>query len=104
MRYIYLLVGNYEKGDEKLLLKAIKCIRTQDRLHSLVFGLIDIYRHNRTKLCKEPIEAMYSKLTCGLHRTDLVEILIENGVLSDKIKEESRFDSYQSTRELVRGM
>jgi hypothetical protein len=50
--------------------------------------------------CKEPLEIIYDKMNCGLHRTDLVKILIENDVLSEKIRNEIQFDCNGETRRL----
>lgn len=41
-------------------------------------------------------------MNCGIDRHGIVEILIENKVLSDKIRAEIRFDSYMETRELLK--
>jgi hypothetical protein len=41
-------------------------------------------------------------MNCGLHRKDIVNLLGENGVLSDKIFNELKFDSYDEVRKLYR--
>jgi|LakMenE01Jun11ns_1017448.scaffolds.fasta_scaffold9806339_2 hypothetical protein len=41
-------------------------------------------------------------MNCGLHRKDIVKILVENNVLSDKIFAELEFDSYDTVRKLYR--
>ena len=99
--YLDLLVANYQKGDYKLLTNIIQRAKTEDEIHSLVYGYINIYKANKTKECKKPLEAMYDKLTCGIHRTDIVKILIENNLLSAKIKREIMFDSSDETRNLI---
>ena len=60
---------------------------------------VDIYKVNETKECKKPLEVLYGKLTCGLHRLDLLELLFFNGVLSKKILKEMEFDSLPEIRE-----
>ncbi len=97
-KYLSLLVGNYKKGDYKLLNSIIDKSADYDYIHSIVFGLVDIFETNRTKECKEPLERIYDKLNCGLHRHTLVDILDENQVLSDKIRQELKFDSYEPIR------
>ena len=64
--YLDLLVANYKKGDSKLLSKIAKKTKNQHVLHHLIFGYVDIYKKNKTKECKKPLETMYSKLTCGM--------------------------------------
>ena len=100
--YTNLLIGNYKKGDWKLLKSIAEKYKNDDIIHSLGISYIDIYKANPTKEGKEPLEVIYDKMTCGLHRTDLVRILIENDVLSDKIMNEIQFDSKERTRELYR--
>ena len=99
--YLDLLVLNYKKGDSKLLEDIIMKCKNEDDIHSIVWGIIDIYKANKTKECKKPLEAMYDKLNCGLHRKDIIKILIENNVLSSRLKDEIKFDSYEGTRELL---
>ncbi len=101
--YLDLLVSNYKKGDSKLLTDIVLRCRNEHEIHSLVYGIINIYETNKTKECKEPLEAVYDKLTCGIHRTDIVKILIYNKVLSDRLKKEIKFDSSDETRKLYDG-
>ncbi len=98
--YLDLLISNYQKGDSKLLTTIVKNCKSEDSLHSIIISLIHIYNANKTKECKEPLEAVYDRLTCGLCRTDIVKILIKNKVLSKKIKEEIEYDCEEDTRKL----
>jgi hypothetical protein len=98
--YSDLLIKNYKKGDWKLLKSLAAKYRNDDRIHSLGASYIDIYKTNPTKECKEPLEMIYNKMNCGLHRWDLVKILIENDVISDKIRTEIQFDCDEDTRQL----
>ncbi len=100
--YLNLLVSNYRKGDYKLLTEIANRSDDFDYIHSIVFGFIEIYEVNATKECKEPLETIYNKMNCGLHRKDIVKILVENNVLSDKIFAELEFDSYGTVRKLYR--
>lgn len=99
--YLDLLVSNYKKGDSKLLTEIIARCKNEHDIHSLVDGLINIYKTNKTKECKEPLEAVYDKITCGIHRADIIKILIENKVLSARLKYEIKYDSYEEIRKLV---
>ncbi len=98
--YAELLVKNYQKGDWKLLKKVVEENKDKDVIHQLACSYIDIYEANPSEECKEPLETIYSKTTCGLHRTDLVKILVENKVLSDTIKKEIQYDCSKETREI----
>jgi hypothetical protein len=100
--YLSLLVSNYKKGDQKILTDIINRSDDYDYVHSLVFGLIDIYESNPTKDCQLPLVTMYSKMNCGMHRADIVKIMQTNNVLPDSIRSELKFDSYGSVRELDR--
>lgn len=98
--YTNLLISNYKKGDWKLLKSIAEKYKSVDIIHSLGWSYIDIYKANPTKECKEPLEVIYDKMTCGLHRTDLVRIMIENNVLSEKIRDEIQFDCNEEIRNL----
>lgn len=97
-----LLVSNYENGDHKLLTEIASRSDDFDFIHSIVFGFIDIYEANSTKDCKEPLEVIYNKMNCGIHRKDIIKILLDNNVLSDKIFAELEFDSYDTVRKIYR--
>jgi hypothetical protein len=98
--YLYLLVANYQEGDYKLLKKIATKYRNEDVIHSLIWGYLAIYKANKMKECKEPLEILYERLNCGIHRYEMIEILHTNGALSERILREIEFDSYDATREL----
>jgi hypothetical protein len=100
--YLNLLVSNYKSGDCKVLTEIANRSDNFDFIHSIVFGFIDIFKANPTTECKEPLELIYKKMNCGLHREDILEILIDNNVLSDEIFKEIQFDSYDKVRKLYR--
>lgn len=98
--YLDLLVSNYKKGDSKLLTDIAKNCKSAEAIHSIVYGFINIYTTNKTKECKEPLEAIYEKLTCGIHRQDIIKILVDNKVLSKQIRQEIKYDSVQEIRQM----
>ncbi len=100
--YLPLLISNYKKGDNKLLVEIISRSNNFDFIHSLIDGIIGIYKKNKTKECKEPLIAMYNKINCGIHRRSIIEILIENNVLDNKIFNEIKYDSDDDVRKLYR--
>lgn len=97
--YTNLLIANYKDGDGELLTEIVNRAKNEHQIHALVFSYVDIYRANKTTDCESPLKALYNKLTCGLHRKDIVAIMIENNVLPDYIKKEIKHDSLLSTRE-----
>ena len=52
--------------------------------------------------CIQPLEAIYKKMNCGLCRRRVIQLLIDNNVLSDKIRQEIKFDSNQEVRKLYK--
>ncbi len=98
--YLDLLVSNYKKGDDRLLTDIVNRSRNENDVHNLVWSYINIYQTNRTKECRKPLEAIYKKLTCGIHRAEIVQILIDNKVLSKQLRREIKFDSYEEVRQL----
>ncbi len=99
--YLDLLVSNYADGDEKILESIATNCRNGNQAHELVWSFIRIYEANKTPRCKTPLELLYDKLTCGLHREDIVLLLLENNVLSEKIRREIKYDSYLPIRSIL---
>ncbi len=100
--YLEILISNYQQGDFKILSHIARKTNNEHKVERLAGVYSDIYKANRTRECKEPLEILYSKMNCAIHRNRIIEILIEDKVLSDKIKEEIKFDSYLETRQLVK--
>ncbi len=100
-RLTRILISNYQKGDSKLLTNLAEKFNQDYIIENLASSYIDIYKANKTNECKEPLEAIYDKLTCGIHRKGIIEVLIDNKVLSDKIRQEIKYDSNLETRQLL---
>jgi len=100
--YLEILVSNYKSGDFKLLSKIADKTNNEHKIEQLAGIYSEIYKENKTKECKEPLEILYNKMNCAIHRKGVVEILIENNVLSDKIKNEIMYDSDLETRKLAK--
>lgn len=100
--YLEILVSNYKCGDHKLLGQIATQTNNEHKIEWLAGIYSNIYKANKTKECKVPLEILYYKMNCGIHRNGIVEILIENEVLSDKIRDEIRFDSDMETRKLLK--
>lgn len=99
--YLDLLVANFKESDSKLLTAIARNCKNEAATHAIVWGVINVYRANKTKTCKAPLEAIYDKLNCGIHREDVVRILKDNNALSRQIKKEMRYDSDDNIRKLA---
>ncbi|MHB9140192.1 MAG: hypothetical protein ACYC4Q_12380 [Victivallaceae bacterium] len=97
--YLPLLVSNYKKGDDVLLKEIASRDADFDFIHSLAHDYIAIYTRNKTKACKEPLEMLYQKMNCGMHRYEIIRVLHDNNVLSEEILRELEYDSYVETRQ-----
>lgn len=99
--YLEILISNYQDGDFKLLSDIASKTKNEHKIERLAGIYSDIYKANKTSECKEPLEILYGKMNCAIHRNGLIEALIENKVLSDNIKAEIKHDSYLETRQLI---
>lgn len=97
-----ILVSNYQSGDYKLLNDIANKFKDEHIIENLARSYSDIFSSNKTIECKKPLEILYGKMNCGIHRNGIVKILIDNNVLSDTMREEIKYDSYLETRELVK--
>jgi hypothetical protein len=99
-RFTIILKANYRQGDDRLLEELAEKAENEDLIEWLAVNYIEIFKTNKTTECKGPLEQLYRKMTCAIHRKDVVELLIENGVLSEHIKAEIRFDCEEDTSAL----
>ncbi|MBK6610105.1 MAG: hypothetical protein IT272_09220 [Chitinophagales bacterium] len=100
--FLEILTSNYKSGDFKLLSEIADNTNNEHKIEQLAGTYTDIFKANQTKECKQPLEILYNKMNCAIHRKGIVEILIKNKVLSDKIKSEILFDSDLETRNLTK--
>lgn len=96
------MISNCKKGDYKILTKIASKTNDEDQIKNLAEIFTEIFKANKTIKCKEPLEILYDKMNCGIHRYKIIKILIENDVLSKRMKKEMKFDSYLKTRELIK--
>ncbi|MBC6698248.1 hypothetical protein [Hymenobacter sp. BT190] len=99
--YVDLLLNHYRSGDHKLLVQLARQATSENDIENLATSFIGIYRKHKTRHCLDPLRLIYYRMNCGIHRCDVVETLLENGVLPDEIREEIVFDSFEDTRELL---
>lgn len=96
--YIPLLVSNYKNGDNKFLVEILNRSNNDDFIHSVAISILEVYAANRTPECKVPLEIIYNKMNCGIHRKNVTTILMHNNVLPDPILSELKFDSDDDVR------
>lgn len=101
-QFVEILKSNYRTRDYIVLTDIVQKSKSEHIIENLARSYIDIFKANKTKECKEPLEALYNKMNCGIHRNDIVGLLIENNVISDKIKNEIIFDSDIETRDIIK--
>lgn len=99
--YTNILTANYEEMDSLLLTELVGKFNGEDEIEVLACSYINIYKANITKACREPLEALYAKMNCGIHRMDIIELLISNGVLTERLKEEIQYDCNLDSRGLL---
>lgn len=95
-----LLIKNYKDGDEILLSRIATKFKSEHIIENLASSYIEIYKNNLTPKCQVPLEILYNKMNCGLHRNELLKVLIHNKALNPTIEKEIKFDSYKPTRKL----
>lgn len=99
-RYTDLLLSNYEDDDCQTLCNIANKYQSEEIIEQLAISYILIFTKNKTPKCQFPLELLYNKMNCAIHRHDLVKILIDNNVLSEKLKDEIQFDCDEETRKL----
>ena len=98
--YTDLLIRNYQPGDAALLLRQVERRRSEETIEALAASYCRIYEANPTPECAAPLLAVYGKMSCGIHRHDVVRLLIKNDVLPAWLNAELPHDSYADTRPL----
>jgi hypothetical protein len=99
--FLEILISNYQDGDFEILSDIVNKTNNEHKIEQLARIYTDIYEANDTKECKKPLEILYSKMNCGIHRNGILNILLKNEVLSEKLKKEIIFDSDLDTREML---
>jgi len=100
--HLEILVSNYKSGDFKLLNEIADKTNNEHRIEHLAEIYIDIFKANKTKECKQPLEILYDKMNCAIHRNGIIKVLLDNNVLSNRIKNELKFDCDLETRKLAK--
>ena len=101
-KFTNILKSNYQNGDFQLLNDIANKFRDEYIIESLACSYSEIFTSNKTVECKEPLQILYRKMNCGIHRNGIIKILIDSNVLSNRIREEIEYDSFLETRELTK--
>jgi hypothetical protein len=99
--YSNMLHANYQAGDAALLTSVVRNTEDEYLIEELASSYIQLYQKHPTPECQGPLEALYGKMNCGIHRHSLLKLLLAQGVLSKRIWIEAQYDSYLPTRALV---
>lgn len=97
-QFIDLLISNYQEGDAALLTSLVNRFHDEHTIEQLACSCVEIYTANKMAECALPLLALYRKMTCGIHRTEVVKLLIENHVLPAWLNEELPFNSSAETQ------
>ncbi|WP_028973932.1 hypothetical protein [Spirochaeta cellobiosiphila] len=97
---LIMLKNNFLESDCDLIYKKLKEIKNPFDFHDWAKYITDIFKINKTKRSKEILEYIYRKLYCGICRTDVVKAMMFNNLITDEIKEETKYDSFIETREI----
>ena len=102
--FAWAFVANYQDGDEVLLASIVEKAKNEHVIECLNSVYMEIFKANPTPKCKAPLMALYNNSNCGICRSGIVKLLIENDALPDEIKEEIKFDCSDETRALADGL
>jgi predicted S18 family serine protease len=99
-KYVDILLSNYKEGDAFLLNKIAERFNGKGTIEGLAKSYIAIYTANKTDECLMPLTTLYKKMTCGLCRESILEILFNYDLIPDFMKAELQFDSNDDLRGL----
>jgi hypothetical protein len=94
-----LLEGNFETGDEALIRKHVT--RLTRARHDIIGSVTKIYGKHKSNTCGDTLLHLYKNAVCSHCRCDVVETMINNGVMPENILAECQYDSYEDTRILA---
>jgi len=98
---IALLMHNYEPNDYHLLESTLVPSEDVNAMHSLCWGLENVFRENKTPDCVVPMRFAYAHTPCSNCRERFLARLLEFDKAPSEMLEECRFDAKTDIRELV---
>ena len=96
---IKLLGANFEIEDEAILRKYT--LRSKRVTHGVIKSVTDIYREHKSNTCGDILLHLYKNAKCAHCRYRIVEMMINNEVISENVLIECQYDSYEDTRKLA---
>ncbi len=96
---IKLLEANFEVDDEALIRKHI--VHSKRVTHGLIVSITDIFGEHKSNTCGDILLHLYKNAECTHCRYKVVETMINNNVIPEKILIECQHDSYEDTRKLA---
>lgn len=97
-----LLIKNYKETDFELLLKVYEILEGDDEIHSFGLDVIKIFENNKVRSPSRLLNKLYEVINCTLCRESIVEILISEEDITDKILQESLYDCDEDIRTLAK--
>ena len=101
---IGLFIANFQRDDERRILKAIEFPDDDCELHWLLMDVIKVLEANPDADCSRLGSIIYASTPCENCRSDAARLLHRQRVAPGWLTEECRFDSSEETRELVAEM
>jgi hypothetical protein len=96
-----LFVRNYQPEDDARFAALVDAAEDDDELHTLGFGLHDVYQANPTPSAASLLLRLYERGPCSLCREDVVRLLRDLGALPAWMAAECAYDANEDTRALV---
>lgn len=94
---------NYQLSDEEIFISLLDAAKTDDEVHALGFGLIDVLRHATVYRAVEILLMLYERQPCSLCRTKVVKLLADMKAIPDWMLHECQYDADEDTRDVVQG-
>lgn len=89
---------NYQVGDEELFLTLLDAAQTDDEVHALGFGILNILTHTIVNRAFDLLCTLYKRLPCSLCRTKVVQHLATMKALPNWMIQECQYDADEDTR------
>lgn len=92
---------NYHVGDEEVFISLLDAAQTNDEVHALGFGLIDVLTQNSVHREREILLMLYERQPCSLCRLKVVRRLAALRAIPDWMLHECQYDADEDTRAIV---
>lgn len=100
-QFLHLFQGNFEPGDESLLLAELRPLANPVAFHSVLMDLHSILEANPAADCQSLGTIVYAQTPCAVCRRDALALLLERGAAPSWMVEEARLDCDEETRRIA---